>query len=223
MKVFIIIPAYNEADAIGEVIYELLPLKHPIVVIDDGSQDGTADIARRHGAVVLSHCVNLGQGAALQTGIDYACRCHADVIVTFDADGQHQPSDIPLLLDTLESKGADVVLGSRFLGHAHGLHPVRKMLLRLMVHYTNFTTGLQLTDVHNGLRALRVATTQNIQLRQNRMAHASELLQQIAKYKLRYVEVPCIIVYTSYSLTKGQKLSHSMHIVADLLIRRLHK
>ena len=223
LNVFIIIPAYNEASVIGDVIDGLLPLAHTIVVVDDGSKDETAKAARRHGAVVLSHCTNIGQGAALQTGIEYARLCNADVVVTFDADGQHQPVDIPVLLNALERKNVDVVLGSRFLGAAHGLRRFRKMLLKLMVQYTNITAGMRLTDAHNGLRALRMATTGRISIKQNRMAHASELLQQIAKYKLRYVEVPCTIIYTPYSLAKGQKLSNSINILADLFLRRLHK
>jgi glycosyltransferase involved in cell wall biosynthesis len=172
---------------------------------------------------VISHSINLGQGAALQTGIEYARAIGADVIVTFDADGQHQPSDIPALLAALEREGADIALGSRFLGRAEGIHWLRKCLLKLTARATRLTLGLRLTDVHNGLRALRVATTGRIELRQNRMAHASELLSQIAKYRLRYVEVPCTVVYTPYSLAKGQKLYHSINIFADLLLRRLHK
>lgn len=223
MTCFILIPAYNEAQLIGEVIAGLAPLGHRMVVIDDGSRDGTAQAAQAKGAMVLRHCVNLGQGAALQTGLDYARAHGAHTVVTFDADGQHVPADITRLLEMLEAHNADVVLGSRFLGEARNIRWLRKTLLRLMVHYTNATTGLKLTDVHNGLRALRVDTTRAIQLKQNRMAHASELLQQIARHKLRYTEIPCTIIYTPYSLAKGQKLYHAVYILADLLMRRMHK
>jgi glycosyltransferase involved in cell wall biosynthesis len=111
MKVLIIIPAYNEASAIGHVIAGLSPLQHTLVVVNDGSHDDTAAIAARHGATVLTHCVNLGQGAALQTGIEYARQCRADIIVTFDADNQHKPSDIPVLLDAMQTSGARLLLG----------------------------------------------------------------------------------------------------------------
>ena len=223
MKIFVIIPAYNEGYSLGTVLSGLSPFPYTAVVIDDGSQDDTANIACSHGAVVLTHCVNLGQGAALQTGIEYARQCHADVIVTFDADGQHRAADIPFLLDALEKKDVDIVLGSRFLGEAIGIGWLRKKMLKLLVWYMNKTTGLQLTDAHNGFRALKVASTRCIRLKQNRMAHASEILQQIAVHKLRYAEIPCTIVYTPYSISKGQKLSQAVNIIADLFIRRLYK
>lgn len=221
MRVCVIIPAYNEAQTLGEVIGNLLPLEYGIVVVDDGSRDGTAEIARAAGAIALKHCVNLGQGAALQTGMDYARRHKAQIIVTFDADGQHSPADIPVLLHALDMHKADIVLGSRFLGRAPGIGFFKKYLLKLAVVYTNATTGVKLTDTHNGLRALNVATTGRIRLTQNRMAHASELLHQVAEYKLRYVEVPCTIAYTNYSCAKGQKLSGWIHIVMDQMIGRL--
>ncbi|MBY0406964.1 MAG: glycosyltransferase family 2 protein, partial [Rickettsiales bacterium] len=143
MKVFIIIPAYNEAASIGDVLRSLAPLGHRLVVVDDCSQDATAEMAQKGGAMVFSHCVNLGQGAALQTGFAYARQAGAEVIVTFDADGQHRPEDIAPLLEALENKQADVVLGSRFLGRAEGIFWLRKTLLKWMVHYTNITTGLR--------------------------------------------------------------------------------
>ncbi len=224
MIVCVIIPAYNEASTIGNVLSGLQALGYRTVLVDDGSKDATAEIARKAGATVLSHCVNLGQGAALQTGIEYVRQQGiADVVVTFDADGQHQAADIPILLNALERTSADIALGSRFLGQAEGIHRLRKLLLKLMVRYTNLTTGLKLTDVHNGLRAMRVKATKSIVLKQNRMAHASELLHQIARHRLRYVEAPCTVRYTPYSLAKGQKLSHSAYIFADLILRRLHK
>lgn len=223
MKILILIPAYNESSTIAGVIASLLPLGHTILIIDDGSNDNTADLAHKAGATVISHCINLGQGAALQTGLEYARKAHADIVITFDADGQHHPADIALLLEAMHTKNADIVLGSRFLGEARNISWIKKIILKLMVHYINTTTSLRITDAHNGLRALRVATTHNIQLKQNRMAHASELLQQIEKYHLRYAEIPCTITYTPYSVSKGQKISHSMNILADLFIGRLHK
>jgi len=224
MKIFIIIAAYNEARAIGNVIHELLPLNHTIVVVNDGSRDDTAAIARRSGATVLTHCMNLGQGAALQTGIEYARKRRADIIVTFDADGQHLVSDIASLLSALDNENVDIVLGSRFLGKKHyGMPVMRRMLLKLGVHYTNMTTELKLTDIHNGLRAFKVEPTRCIRLKQSRMAHASELLQQVAKFKLRYREVPCTILYSPYSLSKGQRLPQLVNVLADLLIGRLRK
>src|SRR5205823_120653 len=116
--IFVVIAAYNEAVTIARVIGDVSRFGYEIVVVDDGSRDGTADIAKRSGAAVLRHRINLGQGAALQTGIDYALRKGAERIVTFDADGQHRAQDIPKLLEALDRSRVDYALGSRFLGSA---------------------------------------------------------------------------------------------------------
>ena len=169
------------------------------------------------------HCVNLGQGAALQTGIQFAVGKGADYVVTFDADGQHRASDIELLLDSLTKQSADFALGSRFLGRAPAMPLSRRMLLKVATWFTRRATGLQLTDTHNGLRAMTRRGASHIALRQNRMAHASELLHQIARSSLGYVEVPVTIEYSAYSLAKGQKLSDSLRILVDLSAQRLHR
>lgn len=223
VRVFILIPAYREAQVIGDVIRNLHPLKHTVVVINDGSPDNTADVARAAGAIVLTHCMNLGQGAALQTGLEYARRQRADRVVTFDADGQHSPDDVTALLHAMDEKDVDIALGSRFLGKAPGIGWLRKLILKLAVIYTNLSTGLRLTDTHNGLRALGATAIDCIQLKQNRMAHASELLQQVAEHRLRYTEVPCTITYTPYSVAKGQKLFNAVNILTDQTIGKLHK
>jgi glycosyltransferase involved in cell wall biosynthesis len=192
------------------------------VVVDDGSGDGTADHAATAAAVVR-HPVNLGQGAALQTGIDYALHQGADVIVTFDADGQHRASDIERLVAALREAPADFALGSRFLGDAIALSTARRLLLRAATLFTQLTTGLRLTDTHNGLRAMTRHGAEKIRLRQNRMAHASEILAQIAASGLPYVEVPVRIEYTAYSLAKGQRLGDALAILLDLFARRLYR
>ena len=166
---------------------------------------------------------NLGQGAALQTGIDYALAQTAEVIVTFDADGQHRVSDISRLAEALFDEQADYALGSRFLGQAPNLRPLRKALLRAATSFTRLTTGLQVTDTHNGLRAMTRRGAAAIRLRQNRMAHASEWLSQIAGSGLRYVERPVIVEYTAYSLAKGQTIGDAVLILLDLFARRLYR
>lgn len=219
--VWIVIPAYNEAGMIGRVIADLGSLGHRIVVVDDGSRDATAARAREVGAVLVRHPINLGQGAALQTGIDFALRQDARAIVTFDADGQHRVTDIPRLLESL--RDADFALGSRFLGGAAGMPPLRRMLLRAATLFTRLSTRLDLTDSHNGLRAMTRRGAERIHLRQNRMAHASELLSQIAASSLPYVEVPVTVEYTAYSLAKGQRTSDAVTILIDLFARRLYQ
>jgi glycosyltransferase involved in cell wall biosynthesis len=192
-------------------------------VVDDGSTDATADHAHAAGATVVRHPFNLGQGAALQTGIDYALQHGADAIVTFDADGQHRAADIESLVAALRQARADFALGSRFLGDAIALSTARRLLLRAATVFTQLTTGLRLTDTHNGLRALTRRGAEKIRLRQNRMAHASEILAQIAASGLPYVEVPVRIEYTAYSLAKGQRLGDALAILLDLFARRLYR
>jgi glycosyltransferase involved in cell wall biosynthesis len=222
MRIWVVIAAYNEARVIARVAGEVARRGYHVVVVDDGSADGTADCAAAAAAVVR-HPVNLGQGAALQTGIDYARQHGADVIVTFDADGQHRATDIERLVAALREAPADFALGSRFLGDAIALSTARRLLLRAATVFTQLTTGLRLTDTHNGLRAMTRRGAEKIRLRQNRMAHASEILAQIAASGLPYVEVPVRIEYTAYSLAKGQRLGDALAILLDLFARRLYR
>jgi glycosyltransferase involved in cell wall biosynthesis len=184
--------------------------------VDDGSADATASAALAAGAVVLSHAVNAGQGAALQTGIDYALARGAAYVATFDADGQHQVEDLVTMLAALQVGTHDIALGSRFLGHAEGLPFVRRCVLKAAVRFTNLTTGLRLTDAHNGLRVMTAAAARRLHIHQDGMAHASELIEQVGRLGLRYVEVPVTISYSDYSKAKGQRLSNSFLILRDL-------
>jgi glycosyltransferase involved in cell wall biosynthesis len=222
-KLWVICAAYNEATMIGRVVEELGRAGHQVVVVDDGSGDGTRHVAAAAGAHVVVHPINLGQGAALQTGIDFALLHGADILVTFDADGQHRVSDIPRLVDALARERADFALGSRFLGQTYNLPSLRRWVLRAATVFTRLTTGLRLTDSHNGLRALTRRGASAIRLRQNRMAHASEILVAIAQSGLRYVEVPVTIEYTAYSLAKGQRIGDSVTILLDLFAQELYR
>ncbi len=222
-EIHVIIPAFNEAAVIARVVSEVARAGYRVVVVDDGSRDATADVARAGGATVIGHPFNLGQGAALQTGIDYALAHGAELVVSFDADGQHRVADISRLTEALAEERADFALGSRFLGQAPNLPTLRRLALIAATRFTRLTTGLQLTDAHNGLRAMTRRGAAAIRLRQNRMAHASELLSQIADSGLRYVERPVTIEYTAYSLAKGQKLRDAVLILLDLFARRLYR
>jgi glycosyltransferase involved in cell wall biosynthesis len=222
-KLWVICAAYNEATTIGGVVAELRRAGHRVVVVDDGSLDRTREIAAAAGAHVVAHPINLGQGAALQTGINYALARGADVLVTFDADGQHRVSEIPRLLEALRRERADFALGSRFLGQTTNLPALRRWLLQAATLFTRLTTGLPLTDSHNGLRALTRRGAGAIRLRQNRMAHASEILVEIAQSGLRYVEVPVTIDYTVYSVAKGQRIGDSVTILLDLFAKELYR
>jgi polyprenyl-phospho-N-acetylgalactosaminyl synthase len=222
-SIWLIIPAYNEAAVIGRVVADVVKLGYNVAVVDDGSIDETGRRAGAAGAIVVTHPINLGQGAALQTGIQFALRQGADTIVTFDADGQHRVADIDSLIDALTTNSADFALGSRFLGRAVAMPLSRRILLMAATWFTRLTTGLNVSDTHNGLRAMTRRGANRIRLRQNRMAHASELLDEIARSGLRYVEVPVTIEYSRYSLAKGQRFADSLRILVDLSAQRLHR
>jgi glycosyltransferase involved in cell wall biosynthesis len=206
---------------IGTVVQSLMAAVANVVVVDDGSLDQTASRAREADAAVVSHALNRGQGAALQTGIDFCLRQGADYLVTFDADGQHTVSDIPSLLEPLRDGACDVTLGSRFLGTVDSIPVRRRLLLSAAVIWTRLTSRLRVTDTHNGLRAFTRLAASKIHLRLDRMAHASELLDQISSSGLRYQEVPVSIRYTTYSRAKGQGAAAAFRILLDHLVGRL--
>ena len=222
-RVWVVVPAYNEGPVVATTVGGLMRHFLNVIVVDDCSADATGKLALEAGAHVARHPVNLGQGAALATGIAYALRHGAEAIVTFDADGQHSAADAEAMVRKLTETGVDVVLGSRFLGMAEGISAGRRRLLRLAVLFTRLTTGLLLTDAHNGLRVFSRHAAETIRIRQNRMAHASEILEQIARHKLSFVEAPCSVVYTDYSRAKGQRWTGAFSILGDLLTRRLYR
>ncbi|MDQ1059373.1 glycosyltransferase involved in cell wall biosynthesis [Arthrobacter globiformis] len=219
-RTWIVIPMYNEGTVVADVIRGLLPVFPYVVCVDDGSSDKSAQIAREAGAVVVQHPINLGQGAALQTGIEYALQDpKLGCIVTFDADGQHKVSDAFEMASRVLSDEADIVLGSRFLDDRTKLSPMKRIVLKTAALQSKLSTGLDLTDAHNGLRAFNPYVARNINLTQNRMAHASELVNRLATMKPRYVEHPVEIIYTDYSKAKGQSLLNSVNILAELFLR----
>lgn len=222
-SIFAVIPAFNEGQAITEVVRECQRHVDRVVVVDDASSDDTAACACLPGVDVLRHPVNLGQGAALQTGIQYALAAGATEIVTLDADGQHDPAEIPRMLSAMDAQGADVALGSRFSGQALGIPFIRRSILRIAVIFTRVTTGLDVTDCHNGFRVFRAPAARQLRIAQNRMAHASEILEEIARKRMRYVEVPVTIRYTEYSMAKGQSSLNSFNILLDLVLNWLRK
>lgn len=219
----IVIAAYNEGRALGPVVLKARSLYPIVIVVDDGSRDDTAEVAEGAGAHVLRHPINLGQGAALQTGIDYALKIGCEYLVTFDADGQHAADEIALLLDKLVSTRSDIVLGSRFLGRAVNMPRSKLLTLRAAILFTRLTTGLRVTDTHNGFRALTRSAALKLRIRQDRMAHASEILDQISALRLRYCECPVTITYTAYSIQKGQRIINSVTILKDQFLGRLAK
>lgn len=221
MNILAIIPAYNEGEKIGEVVSGLknkanLPLD--ILVVNDGSKDETASRAVETGAMVISHAINRGQGAALKTGIDFAIKKNYQTVIFFDADGQMDPVEA-YNLNLKLNEGYDVVLGSRNIGRVIDMPLSTKIVKRLALIFTRLTSGLNLTDTHNGFQAWRISALSQIKLDQDRMAHASQILNEISRLKLKYCEVPVTIKYTDYSKRKGQRLWNSFNILWDLLIK----
>lgn len=211
---------YNEATVVGSVIQDLRREFPNVVCVDDGSSDGSQDVARKAGAVVVQHPINLGQGAALQTGIEYALQDPAMTsIVTFDADGQHRVADALAMVARINSGEAEVVLGSRFLDDRTKITRRKRIVLKTAAIQSRMATGMNLTDAHNGLRAINREVASKLHLTQNRMAHASELVNQLATIRPRWVEHPVEIIYTDYSKSKGQSLLNSVNILAELFFR----
>lgn len=218
MKIVAIIPAYNEENRIAASISDAIAFVDDVVVVDDCSRDKTRERASTTSAYVLHHVINRGQGAALQTGMDFALRhLHADILVHFDADGQMQGSDIPALIAPIEEGRVDVAMGSRFLGTVEDLPFSRRCILKGAILFTFLVSGLWLTDTHNGFRALSRMAAERIRLTQNRMAHASEILDQISAKKLRYQEIPVTIRYSAETLAKGQKNSAMFRVAWDVI------
>lgn len=216
---FIIIPAYNEEKNIGRVIRGLFEQGYTkIIVVDDGSVDKTAEQATLAGAIILRHEINRGQGAALQTGDDYALEQGAEIVGHFDADGQLNPQDITTALAVLKNGNYDIVLGSRFLDNRSHLPYSKRYLILPISRWINFVfTGLLLTDAHNGFRLMNRRALQSFHLTQDRMAHNSEMVAQIKKHGLRYIEHPVEVNYTEY----GQGMKGGLRIVRDLMVKKI--
>jgi len=219
--VFVVVPAYNEGPALADVLEELAGTYRQVVVVDDGSTDDTYEVAVGGASYVLRHLVNRGQGAALQTGIRFALLRGARVIVTFDADGQHRAEDMAALVQPILSGECDITLGSRFLGRAVDMPRSRRAALKAAVVFSRLMSGVKLSDAHNGLRAFSRRAAERLKITQDRMAHASELTDFVARSGLTYREVPVQIRYTRYSLGKGQSLRHAVRILIHYLFGRV--
>jgi glycosyltransferase involved in cell wall biosynthesis len=222
-RVFAVIPAYQEAAALPGAVRDLLALGYSVVVVDDGSRDATEEALRGLPVHYLRHATNLGQGAALQTGMDYAMAQGAEILVHFDADGQHPANKIPELIRPIIQAECDVVLGSRFLRREdRALVPWKKRIaLRVGIVVSGILTGVWLSDTHNGFRALCRAAAARIRLKESGFAHATEILACLKLSGLRYREVPVGIRYTAYSIRKGQPVSNGLNVVVDLLLSRV--
>ncbi len=218
---YIVIAAYNEGTCIEPVVREVREQYANVIVVDDGSSDDTFDAAKRCGAFVLRHAINRGQGAAIQTGIEFALKCGAAYIVTFDADGQHRVEDIAALVEPIARGDCEIALGSRFLGTTTKMPATRRLTLRLAVLFTRAVSRVNVTDAHNGFRAFSRTAARQMNITLDRMAHASELIDQIRATRLPFIEVPVEIRYTEYSLRKGQSSRGAIQIAIHYLLARV--
>ncbi|QEL13249.1 glycosyltransferase family 2 protein [Limnoglobus roseus] len=219
--VWVVIAAYNEGERLAVTLRGLLPVCGNVVAVDDGSRDDTAAVAATFPVWVLRHPINRGQGAALQTGLDFALARGAEVLVTFDADNQHDANDLAAVVAPVLAGTADVTLGSRFLGRTENLPASRRLVLKAGVLFTRVVSRIAVTDTHNGFRAFSAAAARRIRITQDRMAHASEILDEIRVQGLRFVEVPVTVRYSAATLAKGQSSWNAVRVVWQFLIGKV--
>jgi glycosyltransferase involved in cell wall biosynthesis len=222
-RIFVVVAAYNERQTVRAVVTRLLTCYSNVVVVDDGSIDGTSHCLAGTGVYLLRHITNRGQGAALQTAIVFALSRGADVIVTFDADGQHDERDIEALIHPILTGQCDVVLGSRFLGSTVDIPVTRFLLLKVAVLFSRVFSGIRISDTHNGLRAFSRRAAESLTITVDRMGHAAEVLDFIRRGRWRYQEVPVTIRYSGYSLARGQSSWNALTIGAQVVLKRLYR
>lgn len=221
MDIFIVIAAYNEEKKIGIVIDDLLNEGYKnIIVVDDGSNDSTYNIVKNKGIIALRHIINRGQGAALRTGIDYAKKLNADIIVTFDADGQFLVKEIKKVIAPIKDNSVDIVLGSRFLGKTVNIPYLKKIVLKFGVIVVYLLYGIKITDSQSGFRALSKKASELINITSDRMEHAGEFFWEVMKHKIKYKEIPITVIYSKYTLAKGQSWLKSIELGIKMLLKR---
>lgn len=218
MKISCVIPAYNEEKNIELVIANVKPLVDELIIVDDCSSDRTCELAKAHDVIVLRHLINRGQGAALQTGDEYALNNGADIIVHFDADNQFSATEISDVIKPILDNKADAVFGSRFLGSANFPFSKRYIIMPI-ARLVNRFFGIKMSDPQSGFRALNRETALKLKIENRGMAHCSEILYKVNKSGARIVEVPIHVTYHRF----GQSLGGGLQIIKDLLIHNFLK
>lgn len=219
--VWVVIPAFNEAAVIAEVIADVRSVFEHIVCVDDGSADDTGEIAWRAGAHLVRHPINLGQGAAIQTGVEYARKQPgAQLFATFDADGQHRVKDLAAMVDRLRAGDVDVVIGTRFGTQQVARPPfLKRIVLRTAARLSRRGRRLGLTDTNNGLRVFNNKVADGLNITMSGMSHANEFIMLIDENHWRVAEEPIEVLYTEYSRSKGQPLLNGVNIIFDGFLR----
>ena len=216
MKIIIGLPAYNEEKNIGAIVAKLKKKYDNIVICDDGSSDMTQIIASSLGAMVIKHPTNLGYGAAIKTIFNEARKLDADILVTFDADGQHQISEIDSVLQPLFENKADIVIGSRFIGETKDLPRYRKIGIKTITGLTNVMTGSKITDSQSGFRAYTKKVLKEISPTESGMGISTEILIKASKKEMRIVEVPITISYEG-STHSQEPIYHGTSVIMSTI------
>ncbi len=223
-KIFCIIPAFNEEGKIAKVIKDVFPFFDKIIIVDDGSFDNTYKEAKKSGVVVLRHLINRGQGAALETGNQYALKNGVDFVVHFDADGQFLSDEINDILEPLKDDKYDIVFGSRFLGKKNNMPFFKKNILFPVARLINLFLGVKTTDPQSGFRAMNRKALEKIKIKNDGSAHCSEILSKAFKFKLKIKEIPITVLYDEFGQGifggKG-KGSGGIKIIKDLIIQKI--
>ncbi len=225
MKLLIILPALNEAKVLSQVLAQVkksaakLPVQTEICVVDDGSSDNTARVAKNSPVTVLTHVINRGLGASLSTGLEYAKQIQADFAITMDSDGQHDPDDLLTVLTPLLNNQADVVIGSRRLQPTGRMPWLRQLNNQAFNLLTRLLFGMVTTDSLSGFRGFGKKAIQLIKLKTERMEVSNEFFTEIKRHQLKFTEVPIKVIYTKYSLAKGVKPGNVFAIIFRLLLR----
>jgi glycosyltransferase involved in cell wall biosynthesis len=219
-KVCVIVPFFNEEQVIDNVISELIRENYKVLAVDDGSSDSSYEKIKNLECTIIRHPQNFGQGAALQTGMSFAkLNPNLEFFVTFDSDGQHQVANIESVLNPVLKDEADIIFGTRFQDDLTKFTFLKRIILKLAIKYTQLSTGVALTDTHNGFRAFNRVSIEKIELNFSGMTHASEFVEKAGESNLRIKEMPVHILYTKYSKRKGQSLWNAINILTDLFLR----
>ena len=216
MKIIIGIPAFNEEKNIGPIVAKLKKKYDQVIVCDDGSSDMTETIALSLGAHVVKHDKNLGYGSAIKTIFNEAGKLEGDVLVTFDADGQHQISEIESVLQPIFENKADLVIGSRFLGETKDLPKYRKIGIKTITGLTNVMTGSKITDSQSGFRAYTKKVLKEISPTESGMGISTEILIKASKKEMRIVEVPITVSYEN-NIHSQEPISHGTSVIMSTI------
>lgn len=225
MKLLIGIPAFNEEKVIGKVLSSLPKKirgikKIDVLVVDDGSSDQTGEVAKKSHVIVLTHLLNRGLGGSLKTIFTYAKAKDYDILVTFDADGQHEANDLPKVLEPILENKSDVVIGTRWKKKKEV--PFSRLIINNFANIVTFLLyGIKTSDSQSGLRVFSKNAIAKIKLQTDGMEVSSEIFKEIRRNKLRYKEVPIEAIYTDYSIAKGQKLAEAPNVFIKLFLRLL--